>query len=181
MSRAGSLIAELQGAKRPKGCSMSLTHSHLVDILKYDPETGVFRWRISKGRRVQAGEVAGCDRDGYRQIKIDGTAYRAHRLAWFYVNRVWPTDQIDHENLDKADNRFANLREATPQQNGANRSANKNTITGLKGVSRVGVRFVANIRVGYVGRYLGSFGTSDDARAAYAKAATEAFGDFART
>jgi hypothetical protein len=39
----------------------------------------------------------------------------AHRVAWFYITRRWPADQIDHANHNKADNRFINLREVSHQ------------------------------------------------------------------
>ncbi len=46
--------------------------------------------------------------------------YKAHRLAWFYVHGVWPKEQIDHINGDKADNCIANLRLADFSKNQAN-------------------------------------------------------------
>ena len=36
--------------------------------------------------RVRRGDVAGwLDDSGYLRIRIDGKAYYAHKLAWFYV------------------------------------------------------------------------------------------------
>ena len=48
---------------------------------------------------------------GYVRIGIDGRKYTSHRLAWLYVHGVWPSDQIDHINRNRSDNRIANLRE----------------------------------------------------------------------
>jgi hypothetical protein len=48
---------------------MELTAERLRELLDYDPETGVFRWKMNRRR----GKVAGTLRpDGYRQIGIDG-------------------------------------------------------------------------------------------------------------
>jgi hypothetical protein len=40
-----------------------------------------------------------------------------HRLAWLYMTTAWAKE--DHVNGVKDDNRFANLREVTRQQNSA--------------------------------------------------------------
>lgn len=70
---------------------------------------------------------------GYVLISFDGEQYLAHRLAWFYVTGEMPPMFIDHINGKPDDNRFENLREATPQQNGFNRGMPKNNKSGAKG------------------------------------------------
>jgi len=101
-----------------------LTQQRLKDLLEYDPETGQFRRVVATGRhgRWKINSVAGnlnC-KLGYIQISIDGVLYYAHRLAWLYMNGKWPEHEIDHKDLDRANNRWVNLRAATHLQNMAN-------------------------------------------------------------
>ena len=110
-----------------------ITHERLLEILRYDPDSGHFFWRGAHGNGL-GGKRAGYTRkkNGYRGIRPDCVAYAEHRLAWFYMTGAWPERHIDHINRDVTDNRWANLREATSGQNNANMKA-KNP-TGLKGV-----------------------------------------------
>lgn len=153
------------------------------DYLEYDAETGAFTWRARRSNRVPAGSSAGSvDAGGYIIIPINGQNYKAHRLAWLYVNGEWPDGQLDHINGAKTDNRIANLRIATPAENAANRSRRSNGRSGLKGVSwcnRNG-RWLASIRHHGRNRHLGYFDDPNEAHAAYADAARETFGEFAR-
>jgi len=94
-----------------------ISHTRLLEILDYDPKTGIFRWKISAGR-AKAGSVAGTRlANGYWHVMIDYKYHSSHRLAWFYVTRAWPKDAIDHKNGNQGDNSFENLREATRAQN----------------------------------------------------------------
>lgn len=148
-----------------------LTAERLRERLDYDPATGVFRWRAS-------GSLAGTPQRGYRIIKVDGVRVMAHRLAWLYVHGKWPPEQIDHANLERDDNRIANLRQATNQLNSANRRARKQS--GLKGAFRDRGRWRSMIKVDGRIRHLGQFDSPESAHAAYLSAAQEAFGEFAR-
>lgn len=157
-----------------------LTAERIREILHYDPDTGVFTWRVPKGKRVKAGSVAGSmESDGYVRIKIDDRKYRSHRLAWLYVNGCWPIDQLDHINGSRSDNRIANLREATNSENQQNRAMPANNTSGFTGASfdRVAGRWKARIRVGGKLCHLGYFSTASEAHAAYlsAKARFHAF------
>jgi hypothetical protein len=105
--------------------------------------------------------------------------YREHRLAWFYVHGVWPAQLLDHINADVADNRIANLREATPSQNCCNRRIQSRNSTGFKGVSRRKYAWEANIMLNGKPRYLGHFKTPIAAHEAYLAAADELHGEFA--
>lgn len=94
--------------------------------LDYNPETGVFKWKETS-RRGFVGKEAGCfcQRDGYIRIRVDGKLELTHRLAWniTYPNApVTSSEQIDHINHVRTDNRIANLRKATNTENSRNAS-----------------------------------------------------------
>jgi hypothetical protein len=160
-----------------------MTREELVLLLSYDPNTGQFRWRISKGGRAHEGDVAGTVLpSGYRRIKIDDRRYYSHRLAWLYVTGEWPAAEIDHINCDPGDNRWGNLRLATSSQNKANSRKRADNTSGLKGVTWDGRnrKWQAQIMAGGRRRSLGYFADPAAAHAAYVAAATKTFGDFAR-
>ncbi len=157
--------------------------AHLRALLHYDPETGVFTWRVRRGSRAPKDGVAGAiNADGYRQIRIGGSIYYAHRLAWVYVTGKWPTAQIDHKNCIAGDNRFANLREATNGQNARNTRIRRNSRSGFKGVcfeKRRGL-WLARASHGGRSRHLGLFETPAEAHEAYCRAMMELDPEFAR-
>jgi len=159
-----------------------VSRARLRALIHYDPETGEFRWLRRMNPKVPAGRTAGTlTRDGYRVIAIKGRNYRAHRLAWLYVTGKWRSQMIDHRDGNPSNNCWSNLRRATRSQNCANRGVPRNNTCGLKGVSRDGPRWRATIHRKGRRHYLGNFPTPQAAHAAYAKAARELFGEFART
>lgn len=147
---------------------MSLCLVTLREFLSYDAASGEFVWLKTVNRKARAGDKAGViEKVGYRRIGFGGKLYLAHRLAWFYVNGTWPK-LLDHINGDKADNRIANLREATDVENQQNRHTPKsNNSTGLMGVTRQNGRWKATIYANKVRKHLGYFDTSSLAHAAY--------------
>lgn len=153
------------------------------DLLEYDGETGLFKWRFSKGRSI-AGNLAGCisKSTGYIEIGIDKASFKAHRLAWFMTYGTWP-DTVDHKNGVKTDNRISNLREATQSENKRNSGAHRDNASGYKGVSyaKKEKKWVAWIMVRGKSIRLGGFMTPEDAANAYADAASKLHGEFART
>jgi hypothetical protein len=146
-------------------------------FLSYDAETGFFH-RVRDGKR--AGYVKP---SGYRSIRIGGTDFYEHRLAFFWETGRWPTDELDHINRDRADNRISNLREATTSQNQANAKADTRSRFGLKGVMwrPKFKRWRAHIRVNRRRIYIGEYSCVVQAMAAYDAAARKHFGEFACT
>lgn len=90
---------------------------------------------------------------------------------------------VDHIKGNKFDNRKAELRFCTKSQNGCNRGKNKNNTSGFKGVSwdDSKSKWKAQIQVHGRNMFLGRFNDIEEARDAYAKAASEYHGEFART
>jgi hypothetical protein len=84
--------------------------------------------------------------------------------------------------MDRTNNKWSNLREATASQNMANRVLPSET--GLKGAYRVQkgetVRYKSIITKDGKRLHLGCFGTAEEAHAAYCAAATQLHGEFAR-
>lgn len=151
---------------------------YLKTLLHYNPETGLFTWLQRKGKS-RAGAIAGTPANGYVQIRIDGSQFLGHRLAWLYMTGSLPTFQVDHWDLNRSNNAWSNLREATSGQNHQNRTKTCRNKSGYLGVSlhKATGKFLACIKVDYVGHNLGLYNTAEEAYEAY-KAAKIKFHKF---
>lgn len=168
----------------------------LRKILRYDAETGNLYWRTRpveffptraaasrwNGRYAGTEAFAKIERQGYKVGSVFSALYKAHRVIWAIEFGHWPPEYVDHIDMDKTNNVLSNLRLATRQQNRANTRANGNSLSGVKGVYRHSdnVRWRAQIAVSGVKKHLGLFADIEDAKAAYARAIFEAYGEFGR-
>ena len=156
--------------------------SVLLQLLRYEPETGKLFWRergvewFPGGRRTPesdarwwnrrfAGKEAftAKEKSGYHSGGIFGVIQKAHRVAWVMTNG--PIEgEIDHINGVKCDNRLCNLRDVSRQVNMQNKAKNSNNASGTTGV------FWHNATQSWVAKikdsHLGCFQGKDDAIAA---------------
>lgn len=132
----------------------------MKELLSYDPETGLFRWKVTRGGPRKAGDIAGTSAS-YIHLTFDGKTYYAHRLAWLYMTGEWPKGEIDHIDGDKKNNRFANLRDVSRSVNVQN--VRRRGVHFAKKLGRWTAQIVSNGR----NVHLGSYATEDEARQAY--------------
>ena len=117
-----------------------ITQAELKRVLKYDPMTGIFTYRVTRGR-MRAGDRAGCiHRRGYRSIMVDGAQRTAGRLAVLYMTGRWPKEFVDHINHVRDDNRWENIRVVSCQENQRNQTLNIRNTSGVTGVGWCEVR-----------------------------------------
>lgn len=162
------------------------TRAEAAAILSYDPETGILSWLIDThgaGGRIKPGDPAGTPKDGYIQIKLFGCVYRAQHLVWLLMTGEWPPVDIDveHEDRDRANNAWLNLRLATRSQNNMNAGLRSDNKSGQKGVGQrhdTG-RWYARVTVDRKVFSLGHFDTFDEAVTARKAAEQQHFGEFA--
>ena len=158
--------------------------------LDYDPDTGAFTWRERpvhdrldrawNGR--YSGKRAGSLKShGYWRISIDDVPYYASRLAWVWMTGFWPKHEIDHRNLNPADDRWENLREATHGENSRNRAPTVRNTSGYAGVHWHAQARKWNARGPVNGRIksLGLFSNLGEAVAARKAFEAQHFGRFA--
>ena len=155
-----------------------LTQAELKEVLHYDPESGIFRWRFAKPNGVKPWNVAGAPNSNlYVKIYIKKKMHSAHRLAWLYMTGAWPPEYIDHVDGDVSNNKWSNLRTASAKQNMENLRLSKRNTSGFRGV--IWKKDVKKWRaqVGHRGRALtiGLFATKIEAAEAAAKKRAELF------
>lgn len=180
MSEAESSLALVRSTLKLEGAA-NLTAERLHEVIRYDPDTGIFTWRISRPGCV-AGRSAGTIKpEGYRQIEIDGRLYRGARLAVLFMTGRWPPNGklVDHRNGIRGDDRWKNLRVATHSQNARNRRAT--TASGRVGVypAKSG-RWTATIWLDGRNRNLGTHESMTAAAAVREAAERRHFGDYSR-
>lgn len=161
----------------------------LRKLLTYDADTGKLYWRErpvdmfphqraanSWNARFAGKEALTADSDkGYRKGKIYGTTQLAHRVIWAMEMDVHPSDQIDHENGNRSDNRLANLRDVTNAENGRNQKRHNTSTSGVTGVywNKARRKWRAHIKISGRQHHLGLFNNFADAVAARHSAETE--------
>lgn len=161
-----------------------IPHERLLELLHYDPQTGVFTWRVTH-HRIRAGDRAGNENRSrpeqpYRQIMIDQKNYRTGRLAWFYMTKRLPKKEIDHRDGNPLNDIWSNLRLATSTQNKANQKKRCDNKSGFKGVHPHGQRFYARTNINGKYRYLGMFDTAEEASEFYKQVTSAVHGEYAR-
>lgn len=165
----------------------------LRQLIRHNPETGRLYWlprsllsgpsHLVKSWNVQrAGKEAltATESRGYRYGRIGGSTVMAHIVVWALEHGEVPSDEIDHINGDRQDNRPLNLRVASRSLNCANRAPSGSGTSIYKGVSRSGKRWMAQIKVKQKRLILGRYDSEVDAAKAYDMAAKVHFGEFAR-
>jgi len=157
----------------------------LHELLRYNPETGELFWRerparffsdtINRAAAVSSKlwncryankrSFASINSSGYYTGMIFSHTYQSHRVIWAMVWGEWPAHDIDHINHDRSDNRLANLRTATRQENARNQSLRKNNTSGHTGVgwNKRACKWRARIIGKDKTEYLGNFTTKADA------------------
>ena len=171
----------------------------LLQLLNYNPETGILTWRRKNdGSKSSfgfnnkcAGKVAGTTTSrGYLAVGIrkndKPTYYLAHRLIWKMMTGDDPVDQIDHNDGDRQNNRWFNLRPADNGKNIANSKLRIDNTSGFKGVhlrKNGGTyrKWRAVITANGIHHRLGHFDTPEEASAARELAAQKLHGEFARS
>ena len=102
---------------------------------------------------------------------IDGNGYQAHRLAWSLHYQEMPSQDIDHINGIKTDNRICNLRLVTVRQNQYNqRKPRIDNKSGYLGVTVYKDKWMASIKINSKTKHLGYFSTPQEANEAYINA-----------
>jgi hypothetical protein len=166
--------------ERHKNSRVDLTAEFVRQVFSYDPLTGILMWK-SPFHSKSIGKPAGCiNKLGYVQVRIKNTDYYVHRIIWLYMTGVWPEREVDHDDMNRANNVWKNLRLATSSENGYNRPAQKNNTSGFKGVVRHQGKWMARIKHAGKGIYLGIFSTPEEASQAYDEAAKRIAGPFSR-
>ena len=142
-----------------------LTQKRLKELLHYDPETGVFTWKVVRPS-IKIGDAAGCKtKRGYMQVSVDGKRYLVHRLCWLYEKGYLPEHDIDHIDRVKYHNQVSNLREVSRQCNLRNTGNQSNNTSSVNGVSwdKTNMMWMAAIRVNRKYRFLGRYKSFCDA------------------
>ena len=157
--------------------NQSITHERLLELLNYNPDTGVFVRRISTGYRGchRAGEVAGWldPSVGYFRVSLDKQFYWCQRLAWFYVHGVWPDGDVDHIDGNRQNNSIKNLRSVSRTMNLQNSmTVSARCKSGARGVIFDADRnkYRVSISVANKNVHVGRFDSIESAKAAYREA-----------
>jgi hypothetical protein len=170
---------------------------YLLEALDYEPSTGELTWRYrplehfggdpstaARWNTRFAGKPAGTiNYIGHgkprAKVVLNYVSYHAGRIIWKMMIGNDPTEEIDHENTDKLDNRWDNLRESTRLGNLRNRSVRDDSASRLKGVykTRSG-RYNAYVTLSKRRLHLGTYDTAKEAHEVYLAVAKELHGEF---
>lgn len=87
-----------------------ILHDELLEILNYNPITGVLTWKKTSKRttRYLGMPIGSLSPDGFLGCNIKGIHYKVHQLAWFYYHGEWAS-KVFHINNNNCNNSIKNL------------------------------------------------------------------------
>ena len=152
----------------------------LRELFSYDPENGILIRRMRRGGETAGRIVGTANSHGHLVCRVDYRMCYVHRIAWALYYGCEPPDIIDHWDGNPANNRIANLREATDGLNTVNTRARKNSKSGMRGVhwSSLEGRWRSSFKSNGRSIHLGWFDTKEEAQESYQRAAKERFGEY---
>jgi len=96
-----------------KDMQANIPRDRLMEVLDYDRESGIFRWRVRPTNlgRVKAGDIAGTveNSNGHRYIRFEKRDYIASRLAWLFIYGECPVKKLKFIDGDSRNIRINNL------------------------------------------------------------------------
>lgn len=156
---------------------------NIENYVSYNEDTGkLYKKESFPKSKKSCKEIVSKSPKGYVKFQLFGKCYLAHRVIWYLLYNVWPTDQLDHIDGNKSNNRKDNLREASQSQNNQNRKKYLSSSI-YKGVSKSKSKIApwkATITLNKKQMHLGYFETEQAAHEAYCDAAKKLFLDYFR-
>jgi len=158
------------------------SQAYLDFTFTYDAHTGLLNWSeeaMTPWKNNPVGSRGAC---GHLKLKLDGRSIYVHRVIWKLVTGEDPDKCIDHINGDPSDNRWCNLRLATPSENTCNSKLSRRNSSGFKGVTPAATKgkWQANLQFEKNRVYLGTYDTPQEAHVIYRIAAARMHGEFSR-
>lgn len=147
----------------------------LHQLLRCDAEAGKLYWKPrplelfpdARSHKIWNTKFAGKEAFytldislGYLMGSIFNKRYYAHRVIWAMYYGEWPTEQIDHINHHRNDNRIPNLRGVSKTVNSQNRPLSRANKSGFCGVCYIpsrnkwGASIQANGKYVFLGEHL---------------------------
>ena len=144
-------------------------------LIDYDLNNGVVRWKhrsidLFTGRfpkqtygmwntRYNGAVVGVKDHHGYLMARIYSKRDSVARLAFAYVTDEWP-DLIDHIDHIRDNNKWANLRSVSAEDNSRNQTMNNGNKSGYAGICWIASRSKWSVSINK-GEHLGYFDDID--------------------
>ena len=159
-----------------------ITQERLKELFDYNPETGKFIRKVSKGNTAIGDEGGSENGEGYLQIMIDGRVYQAHRLVFLWETGLFPKSLVDHKDGNGSNNRRDNLRVASRSNNCLNSKRSASNTSGAKGVSfhKQTQKYRVQVTIKGKQQYFGGYDNLELADLVATEARNKYHGDFAR-
>ena len=145
-----------------------ITQELVKSLFHYDSDTGLVTHKTKKVKANIGDRAGSSSKSNSRYLRIFGKKELEHRIIWLYMIGTLPTYDIDHEDHDRGNNKWENLREVSHAVNMQNKPKYQNNKTGFAGVSvdkRCG-KYRAYLSIGGKPKGLGYFSTFEEAVAA---------------
>lgn len=144
------------------------------DKFRYCPSTGNIYLN-------KTGKEVGCTHSlGYIPIHVTKGIYlKAHRIAWALQTGAWPSQEVDHIDGNRANNKWSNLRLVSARQQTHNRKAQRSGRLVGAYWNKPNQKWHARINIdsGRKQIHIGSYITEKKAHEAYAAALKEWTGE----